>query len=146
MPQRVTTPTSDSVEQTHRWLEGRAVLFTLWTTGLPAAQTAAQSLEGSEQKLLVAGTDPHYAPSGHVIFARESSLWAVPFDARRLEVTGDPRLLVAGVQVNDGGHAMFAVANDGTLAYVPVGQSRTRTLVWVDREGREEPVPGLPSW
>jgi serine/threonine-protein kinase len=44
----------------------------------------------------------------------------------------------------------LSVSADGTLAYVPGGASvNVRTLVWVDRQGREEPLPTQPrpySW
>ena len=147
IPQPITSATSGASEQTHRWLDmlpgGTAVLFTVWTTGLQTAQIAVQSLDGGDPKLLLAGTNPHYVPTGHIVFARENSLWAVAFDARRLEVTGDPRLLVPDVWVYDGGLALYALANDGSLLYVPIGPSGNRTLVWVDREGREELVPRL---
>ena len=35
------------------------------------------------------GTDAEYASSGHLVFAREASLWAAPFDLDSLEVTGE---------------------------------------------------------
>jgi hypothetical protein len=39
----------------------------------------------------------------------------------------------------------FDVARDGTLLYVPGGvQTRGRTLVWVDRQGREQPIAAPP--
>ena len=44
------------------------------------------------------------------------------------------------------GTANFAVAHNGTLLYVTgEGDANRRTLVLVDREGQEVPVPGLPS-
>jgi Tol biopolymer transport system component len=46
----------------------------------------------------------------------------------------------------DSGAAQFTVSDDGLLAYVEAGSpvAPRRTLVWVDRNGRETPVPGLP--
>ena len=148
MPQPVTTLTSDAREEPWRWPDvlpdGSAVLFTLWTTGLETAQIAVQPLEGGEPKVLLAGTNPRYVPTGHLVFARENSIWVAPFDADRLEVVGEVEPLVDRVQVYDGGLAMFALSDEGSLMYFSGEPVANRTLVWVDREGREEPVPGVP--
>ena len=64
-------------------------------------------------------------------------------------MTGGPVPLVEGVGRAPGGltgAAHFAVSGDGALVYVPtdaVGE-QLRTLVWVDRRGREEPLNAPP--
>ena len=82
--------------------------------------------------------------SGHLIFAREGSLWAVPFDPARLEIRGEPVPVVENVEVNTTGFARYDVSEDGTLVYLPAGSGLERSLVWVDRQGREEPVAAAP--
>jgi eukaryotic-like serine/threonine-protein kinase len=44
------------------------------------------------------------------------------------------------------GTADFALSQTGTLVHVPAGDGSTdaRTAVWVNRQGREEPIEGLP--
>jgi Tol biopolymer transport system component len=67
----------------------------------------------------------------------------VPFDLGRLEVTGPPIPVLEGVVTKNSGAADFALARDGTLVYLS-GSGATaarRTLAWVDRMGREEPLP-----
>ncbi len=146
----VTTVDADQGEAGHRWLDvlpdGKAVLFTVWSGSLDDTQIAVQSLETGEQRMLVDGTNPRYAPTGHIIFGRDGSLWAVPFDVDMLEVTGPITPVLEGVQINSGGLALFTLAGDGSLAYVPGGVRAgiMRTLVWVDRQGREEPVAAEP--
>ena len=62
----------------------------------------------------------------------------------QLEVTGGPVPLVAGVAASElEGTAHFSLSTDGTLVYV-AGKEVERTLVWVDRLGREEAVPAPP--
>ena len=138
----VTTVDADQGEAGHRWLDvlpdGNAVLFTVWSGSLDDARIAVRSLETGEQRVLVDGTNPHYAPTGHIIFGRDGSLWAVPFDVDALEVTGAITPVLEGVQINGGGLALFTLAGDGSLAYVAGGQGGRRMLTWVDREGREE--------
>ncbi len=84
----------DKGDASHRWpeflLDGKAMLFAggpstgNWVT----AQIAVQSLTGERRKLLEGGTNPRYAPSGHLLYAQAGTLMAVPFDLRRMELTG----------------------------------------------------------
>lgn len=144
-PELITTP--DNEQERHRWLDflpgGRAVLFTVWRS-LEMARIAVHSLETGEMRVLVDGTHPRYAPTGHIVFAREGSLWTVPFDADRLEVTGSATPVLEGVRVNSGGLANFAIAGNGSLVYMP-GEVPLRTLVSVDRGGNVTPLTEKPG-
>ena len=151
----VTALAVDDGETDHRWPEllpgGEALLFTVWTggtgnTGLDAAQIAVRILTTGERRLLVPGSFPRYVSTGHIVFVRIDGLWAVPFDLERVEVTGPALPVVEGVDVGAAGRGQFAVAGNGVLVYVPgsPGAEGRRTLVWVDRQGREEPVAGVP--
>ena len=77
-----------------------------------------------------------------VYAAEDSSLRAVPFDTTELEVTGNPVPLVEGVKVKASGAANFSISDNGRLVYTldVGGGSVQQSLVWVDREGREEPI------
>ena len=102
------------------------------------------SLVTGEQRTLVEGTFPRLAGTGQLLFGRRDSLWGVAFDSERVEIVGTPRTLVQDLQVNTpGGWAYYAAGDDGTLVYLPASSYRS-TLVWVDREGHEETIPGLP--
>ena len=65
------------------------------------------------------------------------------FDLDRLQVTTEPVPVVDAVAMGLRGGVNFSVSSDGSLVYVS-GGSRTEvggfSLVWVDREGREEPL------
>lgn len=129
---------------------GTAVLLTVGTVDSESfddAQIVVVSLRTGEKRVLVqGGTSPCYSSTGHVVYARNGSLFAVPFDLNRLEVTGQPVMVLEGVLMSrDTGVANFEVARTGDLVYVPgraVGGART--LHWVDRSGRGEPL-ALPS-
>ena len=126
---------------------GDAVLFVIKPGdggGGPASdgRIAVLSLETDDIRNLVEGAHtPRYAPTGHILFVRSGDLWAVPFDAERLETTGPEVPVVHGV-AQDGvrGGAAYAISSDGMLVYAPGDDAALggRTLVWVDREGREE--------
>ncbi len=109
---------------------------------LDTAQLAAVDLQTGERRLLGDGFSPLYAPTGHLIYAQTGgSLWAVPFDADRLEVTGDPVPVLEGVRIESGSSVQFTFAENGSAVYIAGDMSGVeRTLVWVDREGREEPL------
>ena len=68
---------------------------------------------------LLTGASPQFAVSGHLIFWRAGSLWAVPFDPDHLEVGENQVLVVQRVQADTDGFAAYRVGTNGTLAYVP---------------------------
>jgi serine/threonine-protein kinase len=77
-------------------------------------------------------SNPAYCRTGHILFSRRLSnagIWALPFSLDRLEVTGQPFLVVPDA-------AAPKVADDGTLVF-GYGESNLPTrLVWMDRTGR----------
>jgi len=133
---------------------GKGVLFVVQTQGesLDDATIEAVLLETGERKLVHrGGSYPRYASSTHLLFAREATLFAMPFDADRIEPTGESSPVIKGVEVYpDAGMAFFAVADDGTLVYVPSGvvvAAVGSKLVWVGREGNSSPLTEtLGNW
>ena len=124
---------------------GRAVIFYVFNNSPEASQVAVYDFDTGQHWVLLSGTSPQFTTSGHLIFFRDGSLWAVPFDPDRLEMRGEPRPVVEGVGVNSLGFAHYSVADNGTLMYRPRGGGGGETLVWVDRESREEPLPYSPA-
>ena len=124
---------------------GKAVLFSVGRED--SFQIAVLSLETGEKKIVVeGGREAHYAPTGHLVYEQgeTGALMAVPFDLARLEVTNDPVPILEGVRQNNA--VDYALSDDGTLVYVPNTGSPKRTLIWVDREGREiEPLTEAPD-
>ena len=71
--------------------------------------------------------------AGHLVYALpDGTLEAVPFDLSQLRVDGEPVRIASGVSLTGNGLANFAVADNGTVAYIP---EAPRSLVFVDREG-----------
>ena len=148
----LTRPDRAKGEADHFWPEmlpgGRAVLFTIvaLTGGLDAAQVAVLDLQTGARKMLVrGGSHAHYVPSGHLVYLAAGTLQAVPFDLTRLETHGTPVPVVADVETTVRGAVLAVVADNGTLAYVSGSAAGTpRTLVWVDRQGHETPIPAPP--
>ncbi len=136
---------------------GNAVLFTLakaaaggadrWDT----AQIVAQSLKSGERKVLIeGGSDARYLPTGYLIYVLSGTLLAVPFDVKRLAVTGAPVPIVEGIRSAGGntGTSQFSVSDNGSLIYVP-GPAGTPTnqlhIALVDRNGKVEPLKTPPG-
>jgi Tol biopolymer transport system component len=82
-------------------------------------------------------SNPAYTSPGYLLYDRDGTLMAQPFDARGLRLTGDPFMVVPEV-VFDGGqsHTDFAASDTGILAYRTVASLKTHT-VWVDRAGKQ---------
>jgi Tol biopolymer transport system component/tRNA A-37 threonylcarbamoyl transferase component Bud32 len=130
---------------------GRAILFTLVSSADPETrQIVVQSLDTGVRRVVVeAGTDAQYVATGHLVYAIDGTLLAAPFDTVALTTVGGPVPLVDDVAMSpDGVLAYAAASNEGALVYVPrdaVGGQQDRTPVWVDRQGRETPIKGLPD-
>jgi serine/threonine-protein kinase len=143
----LTRPNRERGEIDHLWPEflpgGQAVLFTLTMAGgIDNAQVSVLDLRTGTQKVLIrGGSRARYVPTGHLVYGAAGTLRAIPFDLDRLEVQGESVLVLPKLLTTTLGSADFDVASDGTLVYVPGGlQSPARTLVWVDRQGHEQPI------
>ncbi len=155
-PQQLTTLKEG--ETSHRWPhflpDGKAVLFTIGFGGSSDdSHIAALQLDTGEQKVLIrGGSYGQYVPTGHLVYYRAGTLMAVSFDAKRLEVLGTPAPALEGVlgSPNNTGVGQFSFSNLGSLIYLPGNDqgetSRQWKMVWVDREGAEQPLPSPPHF
>jgi eukaryotic-like serine/threonine-protein kinase len=125
---------------------GDYLLFTLAAngsaTGWDQAQILVQSLKSGERKVLFeGGRDARYVPTGHILFASDTTLLAVAFDAKNLKVTSGPVPLLEGVRRPPAGSTaalQFSVAANGSMVYVPGGgaiRGSQRTLELVNHSG-----------
>ena len=125
----------------------RGVLITATTASETESSIAVLDLRTGQRKTLIrGGSDAQYVETGHLIFAATGALRAVRFDLVRLEVLGDPVTVVDTVMTKRTGAANYAVSRTGSLVYIGAGTSEmaaSRALLWVDRNGREEPT-GAP--
>ncbi|UCF37262.1 MAG: protein kinase [Acidobacteriota bacterium] len=150
MPQPITQLAER--EETHRWPQmlpgGDTVLFTSHTdvSDFDSAQIVVQSLPDGERKVLwQGGYFGRYVPSGHLVFVREGTVFAATFDLNRLEMTGEPRPVLEGLLSVPGfGLAQLSISKTGQLIYL-TGNESEQALVWVDRNGVEEPLTDRPG-
>ena len=149
-PQVLTTPDLAKGEYSHRYPQilpaGKGVVFTsLSGFGWDESRVEVLRLDTKEQRVLVRGGHTgRFVPSGHLIYYRAGSLLAVPFDLARLQVIGAAPVTVAGGVRQSAGTVggEYSISSGGTLVYVPANPRQFESqLVWVDRQGKVEPIP-----
>ena len=128
---------------------GQTVLFTVTNVGDPLdnGQIVALDLKTGRRKVLLSGgSQPEYVETGYLVYGVTGALRAVRFNPATLDVMGDPVLVVDHVTtIATTGAGEFSLSASGALVYLPGGVIGTaRSLVWVDRDGREEPVGAPP--
>jgi hypothetical protein len=105
-----------------------------------------RSLTRDHQEVLLPGANSvQVIAPGYVVYTKGQSLWADTFDLESHRLGGEPvrlperigKLLLV---------SQIGLAQDGTLLYAePLQVPGERTLVWVDREGGEEPTNFPPA-
>jgi Tol biopolymer transport system component len=136
--------------------ERNSVLYTLMPVGTinPAAtRIIVRSLQdGRETVVASGGIEARYVSTGHLVYFADGSLLTVRFDLDQLKVTGTPepvadRVLTGAVPGIPVAAVQMSISRAGMLAYGRGDPrvSNARSLVWVDRQGREEPLAFPPQ-
>ena len=149
-------------ELTQRWAQvlpgGHAVLYTVTNaagTRSPQGAYADANIvvqtipKGTPKVVWRGGYFGRYLRSGHLTYIRDGTLFAAPFDATRLELTGEPAPVLEGmVYAPNNGVAHISVSDDGTLVYVPGSgvNARPSQLEWINRAGIASPLPNSAGW
>jgi serine/threonine-protein kinase len=144
-------------ERTHRWPDvlpgSQVVLFTSHggANDYDNANIEALWVKTGQRKLLRrGGFSPLYAAlpggSGRLFYQNQGTVFAAPFDAASIEVTGEPAVAVEEVHRSTTGGALYALSTNGTLLYVPsLGSAGDWQILWADASGRKEPLHALPG-
>jgi Tol biopolymer transport system component len=153
----------DAGQSGHYWPhflpDGRHFLFTAWSGQASNRAIFAGSIDSkTATKVLAAGSNAGYAEPGYLVFHREAAVYAQPFDAARLSVSGEPARIADEITY-DGSNGMghFSVSRSGALAYNfnssgssgATGGSQTDLsewqLTWVNRTGQILDMVGPPA-
>ncbi len=104
------------------------------------ASIGVVDLSTGKIEILLQGIRAQYSSAGYLVFAKANGvLWAAPFDAGSLRLSGREVELSDTVAVTAGGTADFSLSPDGTLAYAK-GVVQSFQAVWVDRNGESRRV------
>jgi Tol biopolymer transport system component len=125
--------------------DGRHFVYRVTTGGAQRAPAYVTALGSSERTRLmdVESTNVLYS-NRHLLFLRETTLMAQPFDPERLALVGDAFPVVEHVQTSGApSYGFFSASNAGVLVYQTGTAGGTPQLMWLDRTGR--PVASVGS-
>ena len=131
-------------EITHRFPQvlpgGAGILYTASTEVMIGTRSTlvVQPLPSGERTIVQrGGYFGRYADSGHIVYLQDDTLFAMPFDLRRLTVTGPAARTIDGIQSDhDRGNAQLTLSQTGTMAYISGRDTfGARPIVWMDRTG-----------
>ena len=131
--------------------DGRSVLFTVLKNGpIDQAEVALLDLQTRRSTIVTkGGSAAQYTSRGDLVYASKAQLYAVPFDPATNGIRGEPVAArdIVLANTNDNGAADFALSDNGTLIFTNANSidRELRTLAWIDRAGREEPLPLPPN-
>jgi Tol biopolymer transport system component len=142
-PEALTTLDQSRNEYIHAWPhflpDGRHFLYVAGTSPREKSAIFIGSLDSKPPRLLLGvESSAAYAPPGYLLYAREGTLVAQPFDADRLELTGEAVPVVRQIGFTQGNaRAHFSVSETGTLLYRSDTAAADTQLVWFDRAGKQ---------
>jgi Tol biopolymer transport system component/predicted Ser/Thr protein kinase len=147
----VTAPDQALGETSHRWPwflpDGRHFLYTARNDDPEKTTVYVADLDSkNRRRVLAANSNAVYSPPGYLLFVRERTLMAQPFDAVKAQTTGDPFPIAEQVDYLDVSIAgRFAVSQNGVLAYTSGVVRSVQRLTWFDRFGKVAGTVGEPG-
>ena len=145
-PEPIVTEKDGLVQDIHLLPDSDTILFDVSRAASPEtsmwqpADIFVQSIRtGQRKRIIESASDPHYLPTGQLLYMREGTLMLARFDVARKELVGGSIPLIEGVRRSGG--AQFAVSDAGTFAYLP-GPARggQDSVLLYDRQGTVTPV------
>ena len=131
-------------EGTHRWPwflpDGQRFLFMAGPTGNDTGsnQVYLGSLDSKDRRLVVAASSNVVYASGYLLFRRENSLMAQPFDEKRGETTADAVPIAENLRFDAGiTRGVFSASRTGLLLFQSGGVRAGSQLLWFDRAGKQ---------
>ncbi|HKV81936.1 MAG TPA: protein kinase [Candidatus Sulfotelmatobacter sp.] len=105
------------------------------------------SLDSNEKHFVVeASANAAYAAPEYLLFYRDKTLFAQPFDLKRFALTGEARVVLTDLQYQPQvKRALFAVSENGLLVAQTGSGVALSHLVWLDRKGKELGAVGKPD-
>jgi len=126
--------------------DGRHFLYLARSSQKENTGIYVAALDSDERHFLVnADSSPAYAPPGFLIFLRDRTLMAQPFDVSKLQLSGDAFPIAEQVGYNPvTGRAFFSVSETGVLTFLS-NNAPYNQLTWFDRSGKQLSVIGEPA-
>src|SRR3989441_2608845 len=151
-PEAISTFDNAAGETSHRWPQllpdGKTILFTTNVRGIvnyDNANIVVQSISTGERKIVQRdGYYGRYLPSGHLVYMYKGTLFGVPFDLKRLEMTAQPVPVLEGVRSSSiAGGAQFSFSDTGSLVYSRgTRPASVFSIYWMAQDGRLQQLRG----
>ena len=145
--EQVTTVDTAGGQVDHFWPQalpgGRGVLFTIQKrSAREGSEVAVWDSKTGTYHSLVQGLTARYAQAGYLLYVTASGdLMAVPFDLKRLKVTGEAFAITNRIAGRPFGAVDLALSETGTIVYTVGDQVSAPTeLALVSRSGAATPV------
>jgi eukaryotic-like serine/threonine-protein kinase len=104
------------------------------------------SLDSKKQTQLLAGASMAvYAEPGYLLFQRERTLFAQPFNAKKLMLSVEPVSIADNLLTGFGESAIFGASQNGLLIYRATEVQTGFQFAWFDRTGKQLGVAGEPA-
>ena len=134
-----------------RWLpsflpDGRHYLYVARLAG-SEREIRVGTIDSNDSKRLVSAAYSHgvFAPPGYVLYRRESTLVAHPFDLEKLELQGDPTTIAEDVGFDATSYqGYFSASEDGVVVHHS-GSAGLTQLTWSDRKGQQLGIVDEPA-
>jgi Tol biopolymer transport system component len=150
-PVPATTRDLASQEWAHRfpWFlpDGRHYLYLAVSDDADKTAVWVADTESSQRhRVLAAASNAVYAPPGYILFMRERTMMAQPFDAARATTTGDAVPIAEQIDfITRNLQGQFSISQNGTLVYAAGGAGGDPQLTWFDRTGKPAGALGPPG-
>ena len=96
------------------------------------------SLDSKVGKIVVHSQDNAVYASGHILFMRQRTLMAQPFDAAKFQLTGDAVPVADPVQEGRSvAKGVFSASENGLLTFIEGTSGTDRQLLLTDRDGKQ---------
>jgi hypothetical protein len=116
-----------------------------WTCNQTSApRIVAKDLRSDETVVILDNAAwPTLVANGYLLFGRDGTVFAVPFDGEPRRITDRPVALPFSSRAL--GSLWLDVAQNGTMVYLPQTEQRSAHLAVVDREGRQRQLTSRPD-
>jgi Tol biopolymer transport system component len=150
----MTKPDRSRFETSHRWPvflpDGKHLIYLAANFSGKVGVNAIflGSLDSADRRLLVSSSaNAAYVEPGYLLYLRDKTLVAQPFDGRRYTLSGEPRSLSDEVlyfpQVQ---RAVFSASTGQALIMQTGKGAYLSQLTWFDRSGKQVGTAGTPAW
>lgn len=144
------TQLEKGIEVGHVWPtflpDGRHVLFLAAGTSPDTRRImVVDPEEGTPRVVMAASSNPLYSRSGHLLFHREGTLMAQPFDLSTLTVSGDPARIADGLAAPSLFRVAAAISDAGVMATRGSSAFEATRLTWFNRAGARTGAAGEPA-